>query len=80
MPFKAVFFFLDYFLRKDRDCVQSKKPKMIAIDCCYMCKKSGETMDHLLLHCEIAWAALWNDLVSKFGHMLGKMVDLLTCW
>ena len=32
------------------------------VDWCYMCKKSGESMNHLLLHCPIAydlWSMVW---------------------
>jgi hypothetical protein len=29
------------------------------IEWCCLCKKSGESIDHLLLHCEIAWD-LWS--------------------
>jgi hypothetical protein len=31
-----------------------RKKKVILVDWCYMCKKSGESIDHLLLHCEVA--------------------------
>jgi hypothetical protein len=30
-----------------------RKRKIVVVDCCCMCKKSGETIDHLLLHCEV---------------------------
>jgi hypothetical protein len=47
-----------------------------------MCKKNGESMDHLLLHCEIA-CALWNTIFSNVGLtwvMLRRVVDLFACW
>jgi hypothetical protein len=31
-----------------------------------MCKKNGESVDHLLLHCEVA-AWLWNYVFTLFG-------------
>jgi hypothetical protein len=31
------------------------KSNVIVIEWCCLCKKSGESIDHLLLHCEIAW-------------------------
>jgi hypothetical protein len=31
-----------------------------------MCKKCGESIDHLLLHCEVA-AELWSVLLMLFG-------------
>ena len=33
---------------------------------CYMCKHSGESMDHLLLHCEVV-REVWNFLLRSFG-------------
>jgi hypothetical protein len=47
-----------------------------------MCKKSGESIDHLLLHCEIA-SALWNIIFSCVGLawvMPRLVVDLFACW
>lgn len=47
-----------------------------------MCKKNGETVDHLLLHYEIA-SALWNSIFGFFGLvwvMRCREIDLLTCW
>jgi hypothetical protein len=31
-----------------------------------MCKKSGESIEHLLLHCEVA-RDLWSSLFNMFG-------------
>ena len=47
-----------------------------------MCKKYGESMDHLLLHCKVA-KALWDGIFSRAGLvwvMPKKVVDLLECW
>ena len=47
-----------------------------------MCKKSGESADHLLLHCEVA-SALWNYIFTLFGLewvMPRQILDLLTSW
>jgi hypothetical protein len=30
-----------------------KRPNIV-VDWCFMCKKSGETIDHLLLYCKVA--------------------------
>lgn len=41
------------------------KRHIIVIYWCYLCKKSGETVNHLLLHCE--WASvLWNSIFGLF--------------
>jgi hypothetical protein len=31
-----------------------RKRNVIVIEWCCLCKKSGESIDHLLLHCEVA--------------------------
>jgi hypothetical protein len=43
---------------------------------------TGETVDHLLLHCEVA-RALWYVILSRFGLswvMPFRVVDLFACW
>jgi hypothetical protein len=47
-----------------------------------MCKKNGESMDHLLLHCEVA-TRLWNYVFTLLGVELvtpRSFLDLLACW
>ena len=39
---------------------------VIVVDWCYMCKKSGESVNHLLLHCPIA-SDLWSMVWALFG-------------
>ena len=39
-----------------------------------MCKKSGESIDHLLLHCGVA-LEVWNMVCLLFGVMWGCHVD-----
>jgi hypothetical protein len=43
-----------------------KKRHVSVINRCCMCKRSEETVDHLLLHCEVAYA-LWFAIFSRFG-------------
>ena len=47
-----------------------------------MCKKNGESVDHLLIHCEVA-TCLWNYVFNLFGVewvMPQKVIDLFACW
>jgi hypothetical protein len=58
------------------------KRQVIVINRCGMCKSSEETVDHLLLHCEVA-STLWDAIFSCFGVawvMPRCVVDLLACW
>jgi hypothetical protein len=59
-----------------------RKRGLIVVDWCSMCKRSGESIDHLLLHCDVA-RALWSVLFSIFyvkWVMNGRVIDLLACW
>lgn len=47
-----------------------------------MCKADGESIDHLFLHCPMAYD-LWSFVFSLFRvHwvMPSKVLDLLACW
>jgi hypothetical protein len=47
-----------------------------------MCKKTRESVDHLLLHCDVA-SILWSSLFSHFGMswvMPRRVIDLLACF
>ena len=55
---------------------------MVTVDWCCLCKKNGETTDHLFLHCPVA-QELWNMVWSLFGVywvMPCGVVDLLASW
>jgi len=59
-----------------------RKRRIIVVDWCCMCKKSGETVNHLLLHCEVA-SALRYSIFGLFGLvwvMPCLVKDLLACW
>lgn len=59
-----------------------QKSMVIKVDWCYMCKKSGEAVDHLLLHCEIA-RTLWEDVFRRLELswvMIATMIELLASW
>jgi hypothetical protein len=58
------------------------KRNIVVVEWCCMCKKNGETVDHLLLHCETA-SALWHTIFSQFGLlwvMPRRVGDLFDCW
>lgn len=52
---------------------------MIVVDWCYMCKCSGETMDHLLQHCTIAMASTFMLFGAKWIVPI-SIQELLQCW
>jgi hypothetical protein len=59
-----------------------RRRHVMVIDWCYMCKASGESTDHLLLHCPIVYD-LWCCIFSLFGLqwvMPKGVLDLLACW
>jgi hypothetical protein len=54
---------------------------LIVVDWCFMCKKNGGSVDHLL-HCEIT-CALWSSIFGLFGLkwvMPRWVVGLFVCW
>lgn len=59
-----------------------RKQKIIIVDRCYLCKRDGESVDHLLLHCDVAYT-LWNLVFSRVGMswvMPSRVIDLFACW
>ena len=59
-----------------------RKWQILILDWCCMCKRNGESVDHLLIHCPIAFD-LWSMVFTLFGiHwvMPKTVVDLLACW
>jgi hypothetical protein len=81
-PVKVAFFAWSAALEKILTLDNLRKRHVIVIDRCCMCKRHGESVDHLLLHCETA-CALWNTIFSRFGLswvMPLRVVDLFACW
>jgi hypothetical protein len=58
------------------------KSNIVVVEWCCMCKKNGESINYLLLHCEVA-RELWSYVLSLFGVELvmpRQVLDLLTSW
>ena len=58
-----------------------RKRHIIVVDLCVMCKKNGKSLNHLLLHWEVA-CAIWNVFSNWFGLswvMLKRVVDVFSC-
>jgi hypothetical protein len=59
-----------------------RKRHIIIVDRSCLCKRDGESVDHVLLHCDVAFA-LWNNIFSRFGIswvMPRSVLDLVACW
>jgi hypothetical protein len=59
-----------------------RKMNVVVIEWCCMCKKNWESIDHLLLHCEVA-RDLWSYILILFGVewvMPRTVLKLLTSW
>ena len=66
VPSRVAFFSWTVALGKILTISNLWKRCMLILDWCCMCKKCGETVDHLLLHCPIA-LELWNVVFCLFG-------------
>ena len=56
--------------------------KVWILDWCFMCKRNGELVDHLFLHCPFAMD-LWTMVLGLFGVswvMPRTVLGLLGCW
>ena len=56
--------------------------KVWILDWCYMCKRNGESVDLLLLHCPITFEmrSMVFTLFGIYWVMPKTLVDLLACW
>jgi len=49
---------------------------------CCLCKRDGETVDHLLVHCDVA-STLWIHVFTRFGMswvMPRRVINLFAAW
>ena len=82
VPPKVAFFSWSASLVKILTTNNLHRRTIIVLDWCYMCKRWGELVDHLLLHCPIAYE-LWSFVFCLFGlHwvMPLKVVELFEFW
>jgi hypothetical protein len=82
VPLRVSFFVWTAILRKILTMDNLRNRGIIVVDWCCMCKQHGESVNHLLLHCEVA-RALWSMVFSIFAVtwvMPRAVVELLACW
>jgi hypothetical protein len=65
-PTKVAYFVWTVALGKTLTLNNLRKRHVIVMDWCCMCKKSEESIDHLLLHCKVA-RDLWVSAFRLFG-------------
>jgi hypothetical protein len=65
-PTRVAFFVWSAALGKILTHDNLRKRNVIVIEWCCLCKKSGESVDHLLLHCEVA-QDLWSYILIYLG-------------
>jgi hypothetical protein len=56
-----------------------RKKNVVVVEWCCMCKKSGESIDHFLIHCEVA-RELWSFILHLCGVewvIPRRVIDLL---
>jgi hypothetical protein len=81
-PPRVAFFVWTAALGKIMTIDNLQKRHVLIMDWCCMCKKGGEIVDHLLLHCPFAWE-LWSMVFDLFGVlwvMPRSIVEMLDCW
>ena len=81
-PSKGAFFSWSASLVKILTTDNLHRRSIIVLDWCYMCKRWGELVDLLVLHCPIAYE-LWSLVFCLFGlHwvMPLKVVELFEFW
>lgn len=81
VPSKVALFIWTALLGKILTIDNLRKCSFIITDWCYMCKRNGESMDHSVLHCEVA-RVLWNESFgrSRISWVPLRVVDVLACW
>ena len=82
VPPRVAFFSWSTSLGKILTTDNLHKRQVMVLDWCYMCKRCGESMYHLLLHCSIDWE-LWSLVFCLFGIqwvMPHTVLELFEAW
>ena len=80
VPPRVAFFSWTAALEKILTIDNLRKRGLILVDWCCLCRESGESPDHILLHCKVA-RELWNMVFVMFGVqwvMPGTVLDLFS--
>jgi hypothetical protein len=90
VPLRVAFFIWSTALGKILSVYNLRKRNIVVVDWCCMCKKCGETVDNLLLHCDLAgvmprWVrdllAYWRRKIGNSqSEALWKMIPLCLMW
>jgi hypothetical protein len=82
VPSRVAFFGWNAVLGRILTHDNMRKRSIVIVEWCCMCKKNGESVDHLLIHCEVA-TRIWHYMFTLFGIewvMPQKVLDLFACW
>jgi hypothetical protein len=80
-PSRAAFFTWSAALSRILTLDNLRKMHTIIVDRCCLCKRDEESVNHILLHYDVA-SALWNNIFSRFGIswvMPRSVLDLVAC-
>ena len=79
VPPRVAFFSWTATLGKVLTIDNQRKQGLILLDWCCMCKRSGESVDHLFLHCSVA-TELWSLVFGMQWVMPRTVLDLFGAW
>ncbi len=84
VPLRVAFFSWNAALGKILTIDNLRLRKVLVLDWCYMCKRVGETVDHLLSFtsslCLHLRDVVFCILFGVFWVMPSRVIDLLACW